>query len=137
MPAYNSQAASNSPLVSVGPEDPAPAVVLNAEIPAANQASLAVAIRPGPVWSGTRLTSVLFLCPGGIGAGAFQIQEADEDVNSSYTSINFGGATPGVVNAAAMSAAGTAKVTLQIRTRFLRVLCTASPGAAVTVKVSG
>jgi len=53
MPAYNSQAVRNSPLESIGPKDAAPAILLNAEMPAAAQASLAVAIRPSTLSSGS------------------------------------------------------------------------------------
>lgn len=138
MPAYGSQATSNSQLQCISGEDVLPVTLLNAETPIALQASIAVAIKPKTASGGPMRVSVVFKCPGGMGAGVFQIQEADQDLSAlDYTSINFGGATPGTVVAGSFNAGGTAKVTLDIRARFLRVLCTTAPGAAVTVQVSG
>lgn len=141
MPAYNSQALSNTMLQAVAMEDPAPAIILSAETPAANAASLAVAIRPNTMSGGPRNISVQFDCPLGIGAGVFQVQESDVYTVSGveFTSVNFGGAAPGLVNGAAFITPGgtSAKVTLQLRARFVRVLCITPPTNPVTAKVSG
>ena len=66
-----------------------------------------------------------------------RLQTEDFDAAAEYTSIPFGGATPGVVNAASMNAGGVARVELIVRARFLRVLCTTAPGNPVTVTVEG
>ena len=135
MPAYNSQKISNSPLVAVMPDQIVPVTLLNAETPANGQASLACALAGRTPASQLTPVAVSFSCPLGLGAGVFQIQDADFDADAEYTSINFNGATPGVVNAAAQNAGGTARVELIIRARFLRVLCITAPSNPVTVTV--
>jgi hypothetical protein len=132
-PLYNSQTISNSPLLMIALGDPNGVDLFLAETPSAGQASLAVAIQPRTASSGPTTVSLVFECPGGIGSGVFQIQDADEDEAAGYDSINFGGATPGTVASANMNASGVARVELQVAARFLRVLCTTAPGAATTV----
>lgn len=134
-PAYNSQVATNSPLVAVAPDQLVPATLLNAEIPVAGSASLACALMPRTPTGQLTPVAVRFSCPLGIGAGVFQIQDADFDAAAEYTSINFGGATPGVVNSTSVNASGVARVELIIRARFLRVLCVTAPSNPVTVTV--
>lgn len=135
MPAYGSQATSNSPLVAVMPDQAVPVTLLNAEIPAAGAASIACALAGRVPASGLTPVSVRFSCPGGIGAGVFQIQDADFDAAADYCSIAFGAASPGTIAAANMNASGVCRVELLLRGRFLRVLCTTAPGAATTVTV--
>lgn len=138
MPAYNSQATSNSPLQSVSPSDPpgvAP-LLFNAETPASGTASIAVAIAPrAPFGGGTPTVTVQLECPLGIGSGVFQIQDADVDSAADYTSINFNSATPGQITTASVNASGVARVELLVAARFLRVLCVTVPGNPVTVRV--
>lgn len=135
MPAYNSQAVSNSPLQMIAKGDPASVLLFNAETPATGAASIAVALQPSNVGSGGTAVSIQLECTGGIGSGVFQIQDSDVDVAADYTSINFGGATPGVINSSTVNASGVARIELTVVARFLRVLCTTTPGAAVTVRV--
>lgn len=135
MPPYGSQAISNSQLQAVMPDQVVPAVLLSAEIPGVGAASLACALASRMASGQLTPVSVRFSCPLGIGAGVFQVQDADFDAAAEYTSIPFGGATPGVVNAASMNAGGVARVELIVRARFLRVLCTTAPGNPVTVTV--
>ena len=134
-PAYGSQAATNSPLVAVMPDQTVPVTLLNAETPANGSASLACALAARTPNSQLTPVSVRFSCPLGIGAGVFQIQDADFDAAGEYDSIAFGGANPGQVAAAQMNAAGVARVELIIRARFLRVLCVTAPGNPITVTV--
>lgn len=135
-PTYNSQLLSNSPLVQIAPGDiPGQYKLFDNEIPATGQASIACAIQPKPANSGPTTISLQFEGPAaGIGAGVFQVQDADVDVAGDYTSINFGGATPGQVVNANLNASGVARVELQTAARFLRVLCVTTPGVAVTVR---
>lgn len=135
MPAYGSQVTSNSPLVAVMPDQAVPVTLLNAETPAAGQASLACALAARVPQSQLTPVAVRFSCPAGMGAGVFQIQDADFDTNADYCSINFGGANPGTVAAAQLNASGVARVELIVRGRFLRVLCTTAPANPVTVTV--
>jgi hypothetical protein len=135
MPAYGSQATSNSPLVAVMPDQAVPVTLLNAEIPATGAASLACALASRNPTGQLTPVSVRFACPGGIGAGVFQIQDADFDAAADYCSINFGAGTPGQIAAGNMNASGTCRVELIVRGRFLRVLCVTTPGAAITVTV--
>jgi len=134
-PAYNSQAVYNGQLQAVFQGQPNPAVVLNNETPAAGQASLAVAIA-APTPSGyLSSVPVQFECPLGIGAGVFQIQDSDVDVAADYTSINFGGATPGQITSGSVNANGVARVELVVKARFLRILCVTAPSNPVTVRI--
>lgn len=135
MPAYGSQATSNSPLVAVMPDQAVPVTLLNAETPLAGQASLACALAGRNPNSQLTPVAVRFSCPLGMGAGVFQIQDADFDSAGEYVSIGFGGANPGVINNASLNASGVARVELILRGRFLRVLCTTAPGNPVTVTV--
>jgi hypothetical protein len=135
MPPYGSQTTSNTPLGSIMPGDKDGQLLFNNEIPSSAQASLAVAIAQRPLPNGPASVSVQFECPGGIGSGVFQIQDADLDVAGDYTSIGFGGANPGTVATANMNASGVARVELLVSARFLRVLCATAPGAAITVRV--
>jgi hypothetical protein len=138
MPAYGSQLTSNSPLVAVTPDQTVPATLLNAETPAAGAASIAVALMARTANAeGLRAVAVRFSCPLGIGAGVFQIQDADfvDAAGADFDSINFGGATPGVVNSSVMNASGVSRVELLLRGRFLRVLCTTAPSNPITVTV--
>ena len=133
MPAYNQQQFVNV----VGAQDWIPVVLLNAEKPTAG-ASQQAAIEPN--FSGQRNISFLFKSPAGVGAGVFEIQEADEDVDASYTSVAFGGTNPGQVTSASFvspAPSKSAKVTLTLRTRFVRIFTAAAPDNAVTVEVSG
>jgi hypothetical protein len=134
-PAYGSQITSNSPLVSVTRDQIVPAVLLSAETPPANAASLAVALMPTTPTGQLTPVSVRFSCPLGLGAGMFQIQTADFDAAAEYTSENFNGGTPGTVAAANLNASGVGRVELIIRAKFLRVLCTTAPTNPVTVTV--
>lgn len=134
MPAYNSQALAGGNLQSISPGQ-GTAVVFNAETPASGVASVACAIQAHSVSSGPQLVSVQFECPGGIGSGVFQIQDASEDVAADYCSINFNSATPGQVVTGNMNASGVARVELQVAARFLRILCVTTPGAAITVRI--
>jgi hypothetical protein len=136
MPAYGTQGPFG--LTSVQSGDVKPTVLFNAEIPAAGLAgvaSVAVALAP-IVGGGAKQVSVQFECPGGIGAGVFQIQDADIDAAANYDSIPFGGSNPGQVAAANMNASGVARVELSVLGNFLRVLCVTQPGAAITVRVN-
>jgi hypothetical protein len=133
-PLYNSQVTSNSPLQMIAPGDPASVNLFNVETPVAGQSSIAVAIQPRTASSGPTTVSLEFSCPGGIGAGVFQIQDADVDADANYTSINFGGNSPGTIATANMNASGVTRVELQTAARFLRVKCTTAPGAAITVR---
>ena len=134
MPAYGSQATSGGQLTIIAPGDPASVNLFSAEIPVAGAASIAVAIAPKTASGGQQTVSLEFSCPGGIGAGVFQIQDADVDAAANYCSINFGGATPGTIATANMNASGVSRVELITAARFLRVLCTTAPGAAITVR---
>lgn len=135
MPLYGSQAATNSPLQAVTPDQVVPATLFNAETPQATQASLSCALMTrGPLGQLTPV-AIRFSCPLGMGAGVFQIQDADFDAAAEFDSIAFGGATPGTVAAANMNASGVARVELIIRGRFVRVLCTTAPSNPVTVTV--
>lgn len=133
MPGYNSQ-----PNVTViGAQDWVPVVLLNAEKPLPGPSQQA-AVEPN--YSSPRNLSFMFLSPAGVGGGVFEIQEADEDVDTSYTSVAFGGLSVGQVTSASFASPGTsqaAKVTLQLRARFVRIYTVAQPANAVTVKVSG
>ena len=141
-PLYNSQLVANTPLQAVMPDQIIPATLLNAETPAAGQASLACALASrGPEGQLTPV-ALRFSCPLGIGGGVFEIQTADVDADAEYTAVAFGGATPGTVASAnfaggGSSAAGTstARVELLVRARFLRVVCTTAPAQPVTVTV--
>lgn len=135
MPPYGSQAISNSQLQAVMPDQVIPATLLSAEIPGIGAASLACALASRMASAQLTPVSVRFSCPLGIGAGVFQIQDADFDAAAEYDSIPFGGATPGVVNSTTVNASGVARVELIVRARFLRVLCTAAPSNPVTVTV--
>lgn len=134
-PAYNSQTLSNSPLQAVMPDQVVPAVLLNAETPAGGTASLSCALASRTPSSQLTPVAVRFSCPLGIGAGVFQIQDADFDADAEYGSIGFGGASPGVVNSTSVNAGGVARVELIIRGRFLRVLCVTAPTNPITVTV--
>jgi hypothetical protein len=134
MPVYGSQTTTNSPLGSIMPGDKDSQLLFNNEIPGSGQASIAVAIAPRPFSNGPASVSLQFECPGGIGSGVFQIQDADVDAAANYTSIGFGGANPGTVASANMNTSGVARVELIVSGRFLRVLCTTAPGAAITVR---
>lgn len=132
-PAYNSQVATNSPLVAITHDQVVPVTLFSAETPVAGEASLAAAVMPRAQSGGLTPVAFRFSCPAGIGAGVFQIQDADVDAAAEYDSINFGGASPGVVNAAAMNASGVTRVELLIRGKFVRVLCTTAPSNPITV----
>lgn len=135
-PLYNSQAVAGGQLQSIWPGSPVDALLFSAETPATGAASLAVAITPKTASGGQQTVSIQFECPAaGIGAGVFQIQASDLDAAANYTSINFGGATPGQVVNASLNASGVARVELQTAARFLRVLCVTTPGVNVTVRV--
>jgi hypothetical protein len=137
MPLFNSQLTSNSPLQMIAPGDPAGVVLFNAETPANGQASIAVAIQPRTASSGPTTVSLQFECPLGLGAGVFQIQDSDGPTlteASNFTSINFGGGTPGQVVLANMNASGVSRVELQTAARGLRVLCVTAPGNPITVR---
>lgn len=133
-PLYNSQALGGGQLASAWPGMPVDILLFNGETPAAGQASIAFALTPKTASAGPQTVSLQFECPGGIGSGVFQIQDADNDVAADYCSINFGGASPGVVNSTTVNASGTARVELQTAARFVRVLCVTAPGAAITVR---
>lgn len=133
-PAYNSQALSGGNLQSIAPGQ-GTAVVWSAETPLSGVASIACVIRAKDVSGGPQLISVQLECPGGIGSGVFQIQDAGEDAAGDYCSINFGGATPGQITSASVNASGVARVELQVACRFVRLLCVTTPGAAVTVRI--
>ena len=134
-PAYGSQAATNSPLQAVMPDQLVPVAVFSAETPASGEASLAVALAPHGGPGQLTPVSVQFSCPLGIGAGVFQIQDADNDVAADYCSINFGSGTPGQVTSTNVNASGVARVELIVRGRFLRVLCVTAPSNPITVTV--
>lgn len=134
-PAYNSQAASNSPLQSVARDQAVPATLLNAETPANGVASLAVALMPATASGQLTPVAVRFSCALGMGAGVFQIQDADFDAAAEYDSIGFNSANPGQVTSSNFNASGTARVELLVRGRFLRVLCVTSPSNPITVTV--
>lgn len=136
MPAYGSQLASNSPLLALDAGQAVPVVLLNAETPVAGAASLACTIPARTASGGLQPVAVRFSCPLGIGAGVFQIQDADVDAAAEYGSIGFNGATPGTVASANFIAPSTtARVELVLRAKFLRVLCVTAPGNPVTVTV--
>src|ERR1051326_5921525 len=115
MPAFQTSLAV--PLTTVGGWEPTPTLLFNAETPAANTASIAVAIQPPTLLNSVgRVVSFVFECPLGIGAGVFQIQESDgpDATNAaSYVSCVFGGNVPGLVNSSSFITPGgtTAKVT--------------------------
>jgi len=132
--AYASQLTSNSPLGSIMPGEPASQLLFNNETPGSGTASIAVAIAQRPYTNGPTAVSLQFECPGGIGSGVFQIQDADFDVAGDYTSIGFGGANPGTVATGNMNASGVARVELLVSARFLRVLCVTAPGTPITVR---
>lgn len=132
-PLYNSQAATNSPLVAVMPDQVVPVTLFAAETPASGAASIAAAIAARHPEAGLQPVAFRFSCPLGIGAGVFQIQDADFDAAGEYDSVNFGGATPGQIAAANMNASGVARVELTIRGRFVRVLCVTAPSNPITV----
>jgi hypothetical protein len=134
-PAYGSQVTSNSPLQAVTPDQVVPATLFSAETPVAAEASLAVALMPRTPTGQLTPVAVRFSCPGGVGAGVFQIQTADFDAAAEYVSEPFNGASPGTVAAANFNANGVARVELIVRARFLRVLCTTAPSNPVTVTV--
>jgi hypothetical protein len=137
-PLYNSQVLTNTPLQSVGKGDAVLPLLFSAETPLAGQASLAVALQPSTVSSGPEQFAIELRCPGGIGAGVFQIQDADtyDATGTNFTSINFNGLVPGQIDSTSVNASGTARVELTARARFVRLLCVTAPGAAVTVTVS-
>lgn len=138
-PAYNSQATSNSPLQMIAAGDANPALLFNNEIPASGEASIAVAVQANTANAdGGAYVSIQLECPGGIGAGVFQIQDSDicDTAGEDFTSINFNGATPGQITSANVNASGTARIELLTKARFIRVLCVTAPGAAVTVRAS-
>jgi hypothetical protein len=135
MPAYGSQAVTNSPLQAVMPEQTVPVTLLNAETPVAGTASIACALAGRKPESGLTPVALRFSCPLGIGAGVFQVQDADFDAASEYDSIGFGGANPGQVTSAGLNANGVGRVELSIRGRFLRVLCVTAPSNPITVTV--
>jgi hypothetical protein len=134
-PLYNSQVATNSPLGMVAPGDPASQLLFNNETPVAGQASIAFAIQPRTISGGLTELSFQLECPNGLGAGVFQLQDADVDAAANYDSINFGGATPGQISLANLNASGVGRVELQTAARFVRALCITAPGAAVTLRV--
>jgi hypothetical protein len=144
MPLYQAQAASNTPIFSLFPMDPAPVQILNGtEALVAGASSIAVAIAPLTVSGGPgEFITFLFQCPLGIGAGVLQIQESDlyDAAGNNFTSVGFGNpiAFPGVVNAAAFNTTGSTscKVTLQLRTRYVRVYCQTAPTNPVSCYVS-
>lgn len=135
MPAYGSQVTSNSPLQAVMPDQVVPATLLNAEIPGNGVASLACALAPRTPHGQLTPVAIRFSCPLGIGAGVFQVQDADFDADGEYDSIGFGGAQPGVVNSTSVNASGVARAELLIRGKFLRVLCVTAPSNVITVTV--
>lgn len=136
-PLYNSQVVAGGQLPSAWPGSPVDILLFNGETPTAGQASIAFAITPKTASGGQQTLSFQFECPGGIGSGVFQIQDSDgppSATGAEFNSINFGGATPGVVNSSTVNASGTARVELQTAARFARVLCITAPGAAITVR---
>jgi hypothetical protein len=140
MPAYNSQLVSNSPLVSAGRQDIAPVYCFKNESPLAGEASIAVPIVADDQHSGQRDVSFTFESLLGVGAGVYEIWESDDDTKglAGYSVVAFGGASPGQVVAASFITAGglSAKVTLQLRTRFVLVYCVIASANPISVGVS-
>jgi hypothetical protein len=133
MPAYGSQAATNSPLTAIRDDQVAPVTFFSAEVPVAGQASIAAALMPATPDAQLAPVAFRFSCPLGIGAGVFQIQDADVDAAPEYDSISFGGGSPGQITSASMNASGVARVELILRSRFVRILCVTAPSNAITV----
>jgi len=133
MPLYGSQATTNSPLQAVRDDQVVPVTFFSAETPAAGQASIAAGLMPATPDGQLGPVAFRFSCPLGIGAGVFQIQDADVDAAGEYDSISFGGASPGTVASANMNASGVARVELILRARFVRILCVTAPSNPVTV----
>jgi hypothetical protein len=140
MGAYGSEATSNSGLQAVTPDGTVPVTLFKAETPAAGAASLACAIMPRSN-PGSQLNPIAIRCscPLGLGAGVFQIQDADfyspTDGGVDFDSISFGGASPGQIVAENLNASGVGRVELIIRGRFLRILCVTAPSNPVTFTV--
>lgn len=135
MPSYNSQAATNTPLTAIWDGMPVPAVVFNAETPAAGAKSIAVALQSRLPNAPLKPVAIQLECPLGLGAGVFQIQDSDVDTDADYTSIGFNGANPGQIVLANVNANGVARVELILQARFLRILCVTAPGNPVTIRV--
>lgn len=135
MPAYGSQTTTNSPLQSAGPGDVNEVLAFNAETPGSGTASIAVPLATRPFSNAPVGVSVQLECPSGIGAGVFQIQDADNDVAGDYASMNFGGSSPGQITSTTVNASGTGRAELLVTGRFLRILCVTAPGNPVTVRV--
>jgi hypothetical protein len=114
---------------------PVPAIVLNAETPAAGAKSIAVALQSRLPNAPLKPVAVQLECPLGLGAGVFQIQDSDVDTDADFTSIAFGGAQPGQITIASVNANGVARVELVLQARFLRILCVTAPGNPVTIRV--
>lgn len=137
-PAYNSQAATNSPLYSLSHGIPGGVALWNGDTQAqvtANPFSLAAHIPHAPYTGGQKKISVELSFSGAPGAFSVQVQTADTDQTAvpgqAYNSEGFGGASPGVINA--VNANNYARVELLVDAEFVRLYMATPPANNVSV----
>lgn len=132
MPAYNANAATNSPLTAIYPGD-APYLVWNVEAPTTGTASQQVALGQ-PYLGEPQQISVAIIFSVDPSSFAIDIQTADTDAAINYVSEP--GYQQGVGSPNYNATNFTVRVELNVRAAFVRLIMTTQIGSAATCKAT-